>query len=125
MIALDASALLAFLFREAGHERVGAEIETACLSAVNLSEVIGRFVRDGHDARTVLHRLTSTSIEIVPFTAADAALAASLVPVTRPLGLSLGDRACLALALARRIPAVTADRTWARLKIGIDIQVVR
>lgn len=123
MIALDASALLAFLFREAGHERVGAEIETACLSAVNLSEVIGRFVRDGHDA--VLHRLTSTSIEIVPFTAADAALAASLVPVSRPLGLSLGDRACLALAFARRIPAVTADRTWARLKIGIDIQVVR
>ena len=80
-------------------------------------------MRDGHDARTVLHRLTSTSIEIVPCTAADAALAASLVPVTRPLGLSLGDRACLALALARRIPAVTADRTWARLKIGINIQL--
>jgi ribonuclease VapC len=125
MIALDASAFLAFLFREAGHERVGAVIETACLSAVNLSEVIGRFVRDGHDARTVLHRLTSTSIEVVPFTAADAAIAASLVPLTQPLGLLLGDRACLALALARRIPAVTADRTWARLKIGIDIQVVR
>jgi PIN domain nuclease of toxin-antitoxin system len=125
MIALDASAFLAFLFREAGHERVGAVIETACLSAVNLSEVIGRFVRDGHDARTVLHRLTSTSIEVVPFTAADAAIAGSLVPLTQPLGLSLGDRACLALALARRIPAVTADRTWARLKIGIDIQVVR
>jgi PIN domain nuclease of toxin-antitoxin system len=125
MIALDASALLAFLFRERGHERVGAVIETACLSAVNLSEVIGRFVRDGHDARTVLQRLTSTTIEIVPFTTADAALAASLVMQTRALGLSLGDRACLALALARRIPAVTADRTWARLHIGIDIQVVR
>ena len=78
MIALDASALLAFLFRERGHERVGAVIETACLSAVNLSEVIGRFVRDGHDARTVMQRLTSTTIEIVPFTTADAALAASL-----------------------------------------------
>jgi len=125
MIALDASALLAFLFRERGHERVGEVIETACLSAVNLSEVIGRFVRDGHDARAVLQRLTSTTIEIVPFTTADAALAASLVLQTRALGLSLGDRACLALALARRIPAVTADRTWARLHIGIDIQVVR
>jgi PIN domain nuclease of toxin-antitoxin system len=125
MIAIDASALLAFLFRERGHERVGAVIETACLSAVNLSEVIGRFVRDGHDARTVMQRLTSTTIEIVPFTTADAALAASLVMQTRALGLSLGDRACLALALARRIPAVTADRAWARLHIGIDIQVVR
>ena len=125
MIAIDASALLAFLFRERGHERVGAVIETACLSAVNLSEVIGRFVRDGHDARTVLQRLTSTTIEIVPFTTADAALAASLVSQTRALGLSLGDRACLALALARRIPAVTADQAWAGLHIGIDIQVVR
>ena len=125
MIALDASALLAFLFRERGHERVGAVIETACLSAVNLSEVIGRFVRDGHDARTVLQRLTSTTLEIVPFPTADVALAASLVSQTRALGLSLGDRACLALALARRIPAVTADQAWAGLHIGIDIQVVR
>jgi ribonuclease VapC len=125
MIALDASALLAFLFREAGHERVGPLIDGACLSAVNLSEVIGRFVRDGHDAAAVLQRLTSTSIEIVSFTATDAALAASLVPGTRRLGLSLGDRACLALALARQIPAVTADRTWARLEIGVEIQVVR
>jgi PIN domain nuclease of toxin-antitoxin system len=125
MIALDASALLAFLFREAGHEQVGVLIEDSCLSAVNLSEVIARFVRDGHDASTVLNRLTSTTIEIVPFATADAALAASLVPETRRLGLSLGDRACLALALARKIPAVTADRTWARLHIGVDIQVVR
>ena len=125
MIALDASALLAFLFREAGHEQVGSLIEDSCLSAVNLSEVIARFVRDGHDAPTVLHRLTSTTIEIVPFATADAALAASLVPETRRLGLSLGDRACLALALTRKIPAVTADRTWARLQIGVDIQVVR
>ena len=125
MIALDASALLAFLFREAGHEQVGSLIEDSCLSAVNLSEVIARFVRDGHDAPTVLHRLTSTTIEIIPFATADAALAASLVPETRRLGLSLGDRACLTLALTRKIPAVTADRTWARLQIGVDIQVVR
>ena len=125
MIVLDASALLAYLFREAGHDRVGPLIETACMSAVNLSEVIGRFVRDGHDSRTVLQRLTSTTIEMCPFAPADAALAASLVPATQPLGLSLGDRACLALALARRIPAVTADRSWARLKIGVPVQVIR
>lgn len=125
MIALDASAFLAFLFREAGYEGVAAVIETTCLSAVNLSEVIGRFVRDGHDALMILHRLTSTSIKVVSFGAADAGLAASLVPLTRPLGLSLGDGACLALALARKIPAVTADRRWVRLKIGIDIELVR
>ena len=125
MITLDASALLAFLFPEAWHERVRAAIEAACLSTVNLSEVIGRFVRDGHAARVVLERLRATTLELVPFTADDAALAASLVPATRPLGLSLGDRACLALALARGIPALTADRTRLRLDIGVHIQVIR
>ena len=125
MITLDASALLAFLFPEAWHERVRAAIEAACLPTVNLSEVIGRFVRDGHAARVVLERLRATTLELVPFTADDAALAASLVPATRPLGLSLGDRACLALALARGIPALTADRTRLRLDIGVHIQVIR
>lgn len=73
----------------------------------------------------VLQRLTATTLEIVPFTAEDAALAASLVPATRRLGLSLGDRACLALALARKIPAVTADRSWSHLQIGVEIRVIR
>ncbi|MDG4550145.1 MAG: type II toxin-antitoxin system VapC family toxin [Candidatus Contendobacter sp.] len=125
MMALDASALLAFLFREPGHEQVGAMLDTACLSTVNLAEVIGRFVRDGHDAHQVLKKLTSTMIEIVPFTAVDAALAASLVPATQSLGLSLGDRACLALALSRNIPAITADRIWAQLRVGVTIQFIR
>jgi ribonuclease VapC len=125
MIAIDASALLAFLFREKGHERVAAAIDDCCLSAVNLSEVIGRFVRDGHDAGAVLQRLTASPIEIVPFGTGDAALAASLVPVTRPLGLSLGDRACLALAMSRRIGALTADRTWLRLDLPIEIASIR
>lgn len=125
MIALDASALLAFLFREPGHERVAAILDTACLSTVNLAEVIGRFVRDGHDADQVLRRLTATAIEIAPFAAADAALATSLIPATQSLGLSLGDRACLALALARAIPAITADRVWTQLQVGVTIQLIR
>jgi ribonuclease VapC len=125
MMALDASALLAFLFREPGHEQVGAILNTACLSTVNLAEVIGRFVRDGHDADQVLRRLTAAAIEIVPFTETDAALAASLIPVTQSLGLSLGDRACLALALARAIPAITADRVWIQLQVGVTIQLIR
>ncbi|MFO1423011.1 MAG: type II toxin-antitoxin system VapC family toxin [Candidatus Competibacteraceae bacterium] len=125
MMALDASALLAFLFREPGHEQVGAMLDAACLSTVNLAEVIGRFVRDGHDAHQVLQKLTSTTIEIAPFTAEDAVLAASLIPATQPLGLSLGDRACLALALSRNIPAITADRIWTQLHVGVTIQFVR
>jgi ribonuclease VapC len=125
MIALDASALLAFLFREEGHERVESVIETACVSAVNLAEVIGRFTRDGHEALDVLRHISSTAIEVVPFTAADAALSAALLPRTKRLGLSFGDRACLALALARGIPALTADRAWKHLGVGVEVQVIR
>ncbi|MGH8511039.1 MAG: type II toxin-antitoxin system VapC family toxin [Gammaproteobacteria bacterium] len=125
MIALDASALLALLFREQGAEQVATHLSASCLSAVNLAEVIGRFVRDGHDADDVLARLSASEIELVPFTPEQAAIAAKLIPKTSRLGLSLGDRACLALALFRSIPALTADRNWKRLKLGVSIAVIR
>lgn len=125
MIVLDASALLAFLFREPGHERVGPCLGDACISSVNVSEVLGRFARDGHDVREVLKRLREFPVETVPFLAEDAALAAALVPATAPLGLSLGDRACLALAAVRKAPAWTADRTWRSLDIAVDVEVIR
>lgn len=125
MIALDASALLAFLFRESGHEKVSAVVDASCISAVNLAEVVGRFARDGHDPGEVLAQVQRTAIELVPFLAEDAALTAALVPVTRDLGLSLGDRACLALAAARGIPAYTADRAWQSVDLGIAIEVIR
>lgn len=125
MTVLDASALLAFLFGEAGHAQVRAVVDTACISAVNLSEVIGRFVRDGYDVEFVLGALITTQLEVVPFTAGDAALTASLLPMTHPLGLSLGDRACLALARTRGAPALTADRAWVQLQVGVDIRLIR
>ena len=125
MIALDASALLALLFGEAGHDQVAAEIGRCCISSVNLSEVASRFARDGFDPREVCARIGASSIEVVPFLAADAATTAALVPMTQTRGLSLGDRACLALALTRAIPALTADRAWATLKLPIEIRVIR
>lgn len=125
MIVLDASALLAFLFCESGHESVASELEHACISAINLSEVIGRFARDGHDAREVLARIEKSPVEIVPFLGEDAALAAALIPAAQPLGLSLGDRACLALAAARKAPAWTADRAWLSLDLAVEVEVIR
>lgn len=125
MIALDASALLAFLFRETGHEQVALLMGDSCLSTVNLSEVIGRFVRDGHDAQLVLKQMLATSIEIVPFSADQAAIAASLQLPARSQGLSLADRACLSLALQRNIAAVTADRIWQEIQVGIQVIPIR
>ena len=125
MIVLDASALLAFLFREDGHHQVAQMLGEACISTVNLAEVIGRFVRDGHRGDQVLKRLVASPLEVIPFSAKHAGLSADLIPKARPLGLSLGDRACLALAQERNIPAWTADRSWSALDAGIAIKLIR
>lgn len=125
MIAFDSSAILALLFDEKGQDVVRAAIGDGCISAVNACEVIGRLVRDGKDASEVLRILHALPVEIVPFEASDAALAGSLLPLTRPLGLSLGDRACLALAITRRIGVMTADHPWLDLDLSIEIVCIR
>lgn len=125
MIALDASALLAFLLREEGHQRVGELLSDACMSTVNFSEVLGRFARAGQDVVLIAERLLATPIELVEFSAQQGVIAAALVPATQRHGLSLGDRACLALARERRIWAVTADQSWRKLNIDVEIEAVR
>ena len=125
MNVMDASALLAFLFKEQGHEAAGRLLDGSLISAVNFSEVVGRFVRDGHDARTVEDRLCTLRMKIEPFGQQDATIAAELLPATLPLGLSLADRACLALALRKKLPAVTADRAWGSLDLAVPIKLIR
>lgn len=83
------------------------------------------FVRDGHEPDTVLGRIRSTPLEIAPFLASAAALAAALEPATRGRGLSFADRACLALGLARAQPVVTADGGWAGLDVAIEVHLIR
>jgi ribonuclease VapC len=122
---LDASAVLAFLFVETGHEIVGKLLDGALMSSVNLAEVLGRFARDGLPLSEVRAALAEAGLEVVPFDDAQALVAAALVPHTNRLGLSLGDRACLALAAVMQGTAVTADRAWAGLETGIAVQVVR
>jgi len=125
VIALDASALLAFMLRERGHQRVGELLDEACMSTVNFSEVLGRFARAGQDVVFIAEKLLATGIEVVDFSAQQAVIAAALVPETHSTGLSLGDRACLALARERRIRAVTADKAWRRLNLDIEIESIR
>jgi PIN domain nuclease of toxin-antitoxin system len=125
VIVLDASALLAFLFREPGHEQVAEAMADACISTVNLAETLGRFTRDGHDPAPIARRLGKSALESVPFSATHATICARLLPQTKTLGLSLGDRACLALAIDRHIPVITADREWAALQMDIEVRMIR
>lgn len=125
--ALDASALLALLFGEEGAQHfVTLAGPTPAMSAVNWSEVAQKATQYGVDRQLLRTRVDDAGLEIVDMTDWRAERAADLWPVTRPLGLSLADRACLALALETRAPAVTADRSWARLRIdGLVVRSLR
>jgi ribonuclease VapC len=125
-IVLDASALLAILNREAGAERLTPEmLSSAASSTVNLAEVQSKLVDHGIRPDEAWEAALSPIREAVSFTSEHARLAGDLVGQTRPLGLSLGDRACLALGLALRAPVYTADRAWENLKVGVRIHVIR
>ena len=125
MIVLDSSALLAMLFFESGCERVSALVPRSCMSTVNLAEVLGRLARDGRALDAALDQIEQMGIVWIDFDRELAIGAAALLVPTAPWGLSLGDRACLALARLRNLPAVTADRAWAKLDLGVPIEVVR
>ena len=120
---LDASALLAYLGNEAGAEVVaGAISEGATISTVNLAEALSTLATRGADPAAVVAKLIDRglldgAITVEPFTAADATEAARLGPLTRSAGLSLADRACLALARRLSREALTADRAWLDLEI--------
>ncbi|MPZ50531.1 MAG: PIN domain-containing protein [Dehalococcoidia bacterium] len=123
---LDASALLALFLEEPGSARVISVIEAgAAIIAVNLAEVVTRSIDLGLDIEPLRERLSNFQIAVYAFDSAQAWQAALLRPATRTAGLSLGDRACLALARELKLPALTADRSWARLSLDIDIEVIR
>jgi ribonuclease VapC len=125
VIVLDSSALLALLFFEPGYERVAELVPQSWMTTVNLAEVLGRLARDGRPLDQMLEQLDQMGIAWIEFDRELAVGAAALLLPTAPFGLSLGDRACLALARLRGLPAVTADRAWAKLALGIRVEVVR
>ena len=122
---LDASALLAMLQGEPGGEAVQELLATAAISSVNWSEVTQKVLERQIEIDGLRHDLEALGLEIVPFTAVLAEMTAQLRPATRQAGLSLGDRACLALAAVLGLPAVTTDRIWPDLKLPLKIRVVR
>jgi ribonuclease VapC len=126
-VVLDASAVLALLYREPGHEIVAELLDGAVISAVNWSEVLTKLTQRGLTDRAPAEALLALGVDVLPFNEGDAQRAANLWPIGRAAGLSLGDRACLALAqdeLGRT--AVTADKIWAKLSIpNVTVQLIR
>lgn len=122
---LDSSAILAVIFDEPGGDDVAPLLQGASVSAVNLTEVYTRLLLRGVPADLAWSRILRLGFEVCPYCEHQARIAAEMIAQARPLGLSLGDRACLALAIERKATVYTTDRAWEKLGLNIEVNVIR
>lgn len=126
-VVLDASALLALLQAEPGSDRVAQALPRAAMSLANLAEVAAKQVDIGLDATALVDRTEALGIRPYEVTREDVATQARIrqLDAGGGLGLSLGDRLCLALALRLDLPVITADRVWADVDLPIEVSLIR
>jgi len=127
---IDASAVLAWLRDEPGADTVAGRLDGSFLSAVNLSEILQKYLAvgtlSGAEAAGFAGDLASLGLSVVPFGEREAAVAAVMWDGTRRLGLGLADRACMATAVGFGLPALTADRPWAEVEwTGLSVELIR
>jgi PIN domain nuclease of toxin-antitoxin system len=130
-VVLDASALLAYLNEEPGAEVVEEALSRgAVISAANWAEVLSKVAEGGGDPDALndalkARGLLGQTLQVLPLLMEDSLIIARLRPKTKSLGLSLGDRACLALGLRLGRAVLTTDRDWQKLSLGVDVRVAR
>jgi ribonuclease VapC len=124
-VVFDTSAILALVKAELGWDRAAALFPTAVLCTVNAAEAYSKFA----EWKLPRHELTKYEVMlhdiVVPFDNDLALRAGAFRTVTSQFGLSLGDRACLALAHRLGVRVVTADKIWAKVQVGVEIEVIR
>jgi PIN domain nuclease of toxin-antitoxin system len=124
-IVLDSSAILAHLNDEPGSERATPFFGDALISAVNLAEVVAKLAEHGAGLNLIRAALSRYGLQIAAFDEELAERTGALRAKTKAFGLSLGDRACLALAQRMALPVLTADRAWKDLNLSIEVQLLR
>ena len=122
---LDTSVVLAILDREPGYETALTAIHHATINTVTLAEVATKLADRGMNDAEIRGTVNDLRIQVVPFDENQAYIAGLLRPVSRQYGLSLGDRACLSLAVSSSLPVLTADRVWADIPIDIEVRLIR
>jgi PIN domain nuclease of toxin-antitoxin system len=125
MVVLDASAVLALLFAERGGDLVQRHLAAAIICAPNVTEVVTKLIDGGRPSDEAMRVFVALGLTVVPLDSALALRAGAMWEVGRDHGLSLADRACLALAEREKLPALTADRVWRDLKLGVEVQFIR
>lgn len=124
-VVFDSSVLIAILRQEPGSDVGEQSLNDALISTVNLAEVATYLARNSVPPETINDALAAFPIEVVPFDREQGLIAGCLYPACKSLGLSLGDRACLALAKSKNLPVLTADKAWLELKINVDVKTIR
>mgnify|MGYP005811321903 FL=1 len=124
-VILDASAVLAGLKNEPGAELFWKHSVGSRICSVNLAEVVSKLIDIGSEPEVAVEDVAALRLDVVSFDADTALLAGRLRADTRNRGLSLGDRACLALAIRENKPALTADRNWADLDLPCKVELIR
>jgi ribonuclease VapC len=124
-VVLDTSALIAGIQREQGGEVLLDDTIEWIFSSVSFAETVGVLMRKGYTRGEARDSIAAFTVRVIDFDRALAEAAGAMIVRTQHAGLSLGDRACLALAAREKLPALTADRAWERVDIGVDIQFIR
>ncbi len=124
-VVLDSSAVLAMLLIEPGADQVADVINRACITATNFTETLTKLIDKEYPPTAALKTLEILHLEVIAVDRDMAVAAAFMRGPTRMVGLSLGDRACLALARRMNATVLTADTAWAKLELGIDVRLIR
>lgn len=125
LAVFDSSALLALILKERGDAIAQSHLAGAMVSAVNLAELCAKLIERGATAEMTVAEVKAAGIEVVAFDERQAIVAGELRARTREFGLSLGDRACLALAQVTERIVVTADRAWMDAGLPLDVRLIR
>lgn len=126
-IVLDTSAVLAWLFQENGADKVFPILEagSGIISSVNYAELVGKLVDQGMPAEIIRETLFDLELEVVDYDEAQAFETGVQRTVSKAFGLSLGDRACIALGIIKKLPVLTADRAWLNVSVPTEVRLIR
>lgn len=122
---VDSSVVLAHLFGEQGSQTAYELLDGATISSVNVSEVVAKLVAKGWDELQAADRFKRYGLSIIGYDRETAMTAGSLLARYRKENVSLGDAACLALALVRKEAVATCDRRWADLGLDLEVELIR
>jgi len=124
-VLLDTSAIIALLRKEPGYEILEEVIANSAISTVSLGELVSVLSRSNIIENEIDEIIKDLVPEIIPFTEDIAINTGKLIKQTKKLGLSLGDRACIATEIYHNMSVYTTDKIWKELKTSAEIIVVR